>query len=149
MVFFVLGLLALLVVMAALGAFSKAQVRTIKQFGTWVAAIGGLLLAVLLLFTKGPAGLGALIFMAPLLWSWSGELRGHSRAAPRGFRRPAPASGGMSAAEAYEVLGLHPGASREEIQAAYHRLMRTAHPDSGGSDWLAARINQARDTLLG
>ena len=150
MVFFVLGLLALMVVMWALGAFSRAQVRTIKQFGTWIAAIGGLLLAVLLLFTKGPAGLGALIFIAPLLWSWSGELRGRSRAAPGALPPPPPPPpGGMTSAEAYEVLGLHPGASREEIQAAYHRLMRTAHPDSGGSDWLAARINQARDVLLG
>ncbi len=55
----------------------------------------------------------------------------------------------MTREEAYEVLGLHPGASEAEIRAAHHRLMRTAHPDSGGSDWLATRINQARDVLLG
>jgi curved DNA-binding protein CbpA len=55
----------------------------------------------------------------------------------------------MTRAEAYEVLGLATGASEFEIRAAHRRLMRGAHPDSGGSDWLAARINQARDTLLG
>jgi DnaJ-class molecular chaperone len=60
-------------------------------------------------------------------------------------RRP---EAGMSAEEALEVLGLKPGASRAEIRAAHHRLMRASHPDAGGSDWLAARINQARDVLL-
>ena len=37
----------------------------------------------------------------------------------------------------------------DEIHAAHRRLMRMAHPDTGGSDWLASRINQARDVLLG
>jgi curved DNA-binding protein CbpA len=55
----------------------------------------------------------------------------------------------MTRAEAYEVLGLAPNASEVDIRAAHRRLMRGAHPDSGGSDWLAARINQARDILLG
>ena len=50
--------------------------------------------------------------------------------------------------QAYEVLGLRPGATEADIRAAHHRLMRTAHPDSGGSDWLATRVNQARDVLL-
>jgi len=55
----------------------------------------------------------------------------------------------MTRDEAYQVLGLQPGATEAEIRAAHLRLMRSAHPDSGGSDWLATRINQARDVLLG
>ena len=47
------------------------------------------------------------------------------------------------------MLGLRPGASEDKIRAAHRRLMRAAHPDSGGSDWMAARVNQARDILLG
>lgn len=54
----------------------------------------------------------------------------------------------MDRIEAYEILGLQPGASRDEIQAAYRRLIQRVHPDQGGSSYLAARINQARDVLL-
>ena len=147
--FFLLGIFALLVLMGALGAFSRAQIASIKQFGFWVLAIGGLLLAVLLLFTRGPAGLGTLVLLGPLLWSWVGQAR--SGAAPRrpGPRQRTAQGGSMTREEAYAVLGLKPGANEAAIRAAYHRLMRAAHPDAGGSDWLAARINQARDVLLG
>jgi hypothetical protein len=55
---------------------------------------------------------------------------------------------GMSEAEAREILGVGETASREDIDAAYRKAMLRAHPDQGGSDWLAARVNQARDTLL-
>lgn len=55
----------------------------------------------------------------------------------------------MDPAEAYQILGLRPEASREEIQAAYRRLIQRVHPDHGGSSYLAARLNQARDALLG
>ena len=46
------------------------------------------------------------------------------------------------------ILGVGPDASREEIQAAYARLIRAVHPDAGGTSGLAARLNAARDTLL-
>jgi hypothetical protein len=58
-------------------------------------------------------------------------------------------SGKMTADEAREILGLKPGASREEIIKAHKRMMQKVHPDRGGSDFLAAQINQAKDTLLG
>ncbi len=59
-------------------------------------------------------------------------------------RRP----GAMTAEEAYEVLGLTPGAPDEAVRRAYKDLMKRLHPDQGGSTYLAARVNQARDVLL-
>jgi hypothetical protein len=55
----------------------------------------------------------------------------------------------MTRAEALAVLGLGEGASKEEIRAAHRRLIQRMHPDAGGSADLAARINRAKDVLLG
>lgn len=57
-------------------------------------------------------------------------------------------SGPMAADEALEVLGLEPGASEEDILAAHKALLKRVHPDQGGSAYLAAKINAARDVLL-
>ena len=55
----------------------------------------------------------------------------------------------MGRKEALDVLGLAEGATSDEIRAAHRRMMKTYHPDHGGSDYLAAKINQAKDVLLG
>jgi DnaJ-domain-containing protein 1 len=54
----------------------------------------------------------------------------------------------VSVEEAYEILGLARGADAEAIKAAHHRLMKQLHPDHGGTDYLATKINRARDVLL-
>jgi len=57
-------------------------------------------------------------------------------------------TGAMSKDEAYQVLGLQPGASVDEIRHAYRTLMKKLHPDQGGTAHLAARVNEAREILL-
>ncbi|TWG99076.1 DnaJ-class molecular chaperone with C-terminal Zn finger domain [Mesorhizobium sp. J18] len=59
-----------------------------------------------------------------------------------------PASSSMTKEEAYKILGLEAGAAATEIRKAHRRLMQRLHPDAGGSSFLAARINEARDILL-
>ena len=62
---------------------------------------------------------------------------------------PGASSGEMSESEARAVLGLGPEATREEIVEAHRRLIQRLHPDRGGSDYLAAKLNTAKDLLLG
>jgi len=60
----------------------------------------------------------------------------------------APGSGPMTKEEAYKVLGLETGAAAADVRKAHRRLMQRLHPDLGGSCFLAARINEAKDVLL-
>jgi hypothetical protein len=57
-------------------------------------------------------------------------------------------AGGMTEQEAYEILGLSPGADREAVLAAHRALIKRLHPDAGGSAYLSARVNEARSVLL-
>jgi hypothetical protein len=68
---------------------------------------------------------------------------GGSREFPPGRRGAA-----MSRAEAFKVLGLEEGATEEQVRAAHRRLILQIHPDKGGTSYLAAKINEAKDVLL-
>lgn len=155
MLWLALGALTLFAFLGGLRAFERASVPTIKSFFAWLLALGGLALGLVLVLT-GREGIafGAIILFGPMLWNYWKAAHPTAGPAPGGASPgsgtpPPRAPGGpMTRDEAYQVLGLAPGASETEIRAAHRRLMRGAHPDQGGSDWLAARINQARDVLL-
>jgi hypothetical protein len=154
MLWLALGALTLFLFLGGLRAFERASVTTIKSLFAWIGALGGISLALLLLLSgRGGIALGALAMFGPLIWQrWRAyrAATGPQQRSAGGSAPPPPRrQGNMTREEAYQVLGLQPGATEAEIRAAHHRLMRTAHPDSGGSDWLATRVNQARDVLVG
>lgn len=166
MLWLVLGGLTLFVFWGGLRAFESASVTSIKSLVAWIAALGGISLALLLILTgRGGIAIGALVMFGPMIWNrWRAAHPGATRPGGAGAKgtggagqrqsgagsggRAGPRAGAMTRDEAFQVLGLKPGASEADIRAAHRRLMRGAHPDSGGSDWLASRINQARDMLL-
>jgi hypothetical protein len=76
--------------------------------------------------------------------NWHDEMAGEER---RGGPPP-PSGPDITVDEAYAILGLAPGADAEAIREAHHRLMKQLHPDHGGTDYLASKINRARDVLL-
>ncbi|HQT75895.1 MAG TPA: hypothetical protein PLD10_02490 [Rhodopila sp.] len=162
-----LGALILFLLLGGMRTFERASIRSVKLLTAWVVALGGLSLALMLILTgRGAAALSALLLVGPLIWQRylapHGQMPGGAAWTRRGSRRDTsgPGSSGrgrqqrsgdraMSRQEAFDVLGLRPTATETDIREAHRRLMRGAHPDAGGSDWLASRINQARDILLG
>lgn len=105
-----------------LGAVMLGCAVLAGSHGAWLAALG-----------LGAGGL-YLIFSSRL------------RPPARHLRRNAPES--MTEAEARATLGVGPQAGKSEIQAAWKRLMARVHPDQGGAEGLAVRLNAARDRLL-
>ena len=79
---------------------------------------------------------------------WRDELAGGRASGGSGGSSARSTSSDMTVEEAYAILGLAPGADAEAIREAHRRLMVKLHPDHGGSDYLATKINRARDVLL-
>lgn len=80
--------------------------------------------------------------------AWREDAQGNAGAGQMGGGAASGGDGAMTEEEAYQVLGLHTGADAEAVRSAHRSLMKKLHPDHGGSSYLAARINRAKDVIL-
>lgn len=144
-VWLIVGIALAFLLLMLLNWWAKADVKTAKSLLFW-AIIAVCAVIALALFASG-RGFAAILPIGFTVWKLFGAnaklggTGGAGKATPR-------QSGRMSASEAREVLGVDEGASGDEINAAYRQLMAKYHPDKGGNDWMASKLNEARQTLL-
>ncbi len=136
-------LLALGVALGLYGLYKFLMTASPKQAGTLILAIFTIVVAgaLLLLTLTGrlPAALAILLALWPLALSvW----KKRKPAVKKTSDKP------MTRIEALAILGLSEGADDDTIQESYKRLMMKIHPDQQGSEWMAAKLNAARDYLL-
>ena len=132
------------------GALALAIAAFVLIRGDWGLGLGLGLFGLYLLGQALPSQLPwPLSSLAAYLDGGRTGRREHTQAdADAGFgARPAPGSK-MTEQEAYQILGITRGASATEITRAHRSLMKKVHPDQGGTTYLAARINEAKDVLL-
>ena len=141
-----LGIVLLLVGILLIMMVTRVTVRNLKL----TALVFIFILAATALIIFAIAGRYGLAAPAGALALWG--MRAYLLARQIRATAPPPAQPSkktMSRTEALDILGLEEGASEDEIEAAYKALNVKHHPDQGGTDWLAARLNEARDILLG
>ena len=162
------GIGLVVVMMLFLNWYSKAEVKELKRNLLWMAvALLGVLVVGLALTGRLGLAIGGIAAMVPFvrrLWGFyqmaqmfkrfrqGGNFGGFGGRGGQGRSRAytdAGDGGPMTEDKALKILGLQKGASREEIQKAYKEMMAKVHPDTGGSDHLAAQVNAAKEFLLG
>jgi hypothetical protein len=163
LVYAILGLALLAGVLLAGKWYVETDARTLLKASQW--GLLGLIIVIVLFFVFSGRLAWALATL-PALMPWFFRLRMAVRVARmfsrRGgqksqnqhrYRRRGAGGGGgagtgMDRDRALKILGLEESATKTDIKAAHRRLIADVHPDHGGSDYLAAQINQARDVLL-
>lgn len=163
MFYLILGLFLLAAFLMLIKGLSAPNPETIKKISVYCGIFFGVIILFLLLRAGLPiiAGVIAAIFaLIPYLgkilnflntaktlrkfFSEESLFKFTDKQAER-FKKKHPP---MTKEEAMEILGIQENASKEEIKAAYHNLMKKNHPDAGGSKYIASKLNQAKDILL-
>ena len=156
--YLLIGGAVLFLLWTAMRSFTEADPKQLLKGGKIALAILGGLVALWLVMTgKAADALAVAGAVAATLVRWkalfeSFGLGGTRAEQPRTDESAGPGgtpSAKMSREEAWRILGLEPGADEAAIRDAHRRLMKKLHPDQGGSGYLAAKINQAKDVLLG
>jgi hypothetical protein len=146
------GLIAAIAAMVALGyVLARVKTKTAAQTLRIVLGIGGVLIGTILTL-RGLAVVGVPLLGAALGLLGVAVRGGKAETKARGDEgagRSRPRAVTMTRREAAEVLGIAQTASETEINKAYRDLMKKVHPDAGGNDALAARVQEAREVLLG
>jgi hypothetical protein len=146
------GLIAAIAAMVALGyVLARVKTKTAAQTLRIVLGIGGVLIGTILTL-RGLAVVGVPLLGAALGLLGVAVRGGKAETKARGDEgagRSRPRAATMTRREAAEVLGIAETASEAEINKAYRDLMKKVHPDAGGNDALAARVQEAREVLLG
>lgn len=141
MPYILLGLGCIVGLYALYRFFLKADVKQIKAlFLTILLITLSIALFYMAITGRLAAALAFVVALAPVIHAILKEWRGkneHNENTTISSRE-----------EALDILGLQDGASVEEIKTAYTKLMKKVHPDAEGSEWMAAKLNQARDILL-
>jgi len=146
MIYYLFVLLILVGVAIAI-LMAKLPSKQAANLLRWILGIGGLLLGGLLT-VRGLAVAGIPMIGAALGFLGVAMGRKPSRSSGGGGSSAPSASNGMSEAEARAILGVGPDADEETIRKAHRTMMKKVHPDQGGSDALAAKVQEARDVLL-
>jgi DnaJ family protein C protein 19 len=129
----------------------------VKKLAKGFRFSGGLVLALLAVVLGLTGRIGFAFISAGMAWvllfrsvpPWSRPDYGLGGGARTGSSNaPPPGGNGMTRAEALKVLGLEEGAGENDIRSAHRRLIQQTHPDKGGTTYLAAKINEAKDVLL-
>ncbi len=146
---YILLAIGIIITLAAAHRFLTRATR--KQVGTLVVILGTLSVSglVFLLAITGrlPAFIGGIAALCPLVYSlW--ESHKHVKREEKIYQDISNSPINVTSDEAREILGVSENADRDEIEAAYKRLLKKIHPDSGGSAWMTRKLLAARDQLL-
>ena len=142
MAFLLVGFLLAGGLLLVLNWWARAEVVSAKRSLLWAAIALSIVLGLVLYARAGV--ISAMVPGAFALWRILGTAKSAAKMAGS-FAPKKP--GQMTKDEALEVLGLQQDATKADINSAYKRLMAQCHPDKGGSDWMAAQLNEAKQIL--